>query len=83
MSGLALDLVVLRSSELDAARAFYEAVGLRFVAEKHGDGPIHLAVTLADGVVLELYMATGGDAVVKGSVGDVRLGFVVGDPVKK
>ncbi|MBY0232484.1 MAG: hypothetical protein K2W96_24665, partial [Gemmataceae bacterium] len=35
-------------------RLFYEGLGLRFVRERHGDGPEHLAATLG-GAVLELY----------------------------
>lgn len=77
--GLALDLIVLRSSDLDAARAFYEAVGVRFTAERHGTGPDHLAATLAGGLVLELYPATTEGLVTLGGTGDIRLGFVVDD----
>jgi lactoylglutathione lyase len=80
VSGPGLGLLVLRSSDLGVARAFYEALGLTFVAEKHGAGPNHLAATLAGGVVLELYPATTTDGlVVRGGVGDVRLGLVVDD----
>jgi lactoylglutathione lyase len=50
-----LDLVVLRSPDVAATRAFYEALGLRFVDERHGAGPPHVATTLAGGVVVEIY----------------------------
>ncbi|HMG45745.1 MAG TPA: alkaline phosphatase family protein [Acidimicrobiales bacterium] len=39
----ALELVVLRVADLPAARAFYEAVGVTFVEERHGGGPEHVA----------------------------------------
>jgi catechol 2,3-dioxygenase-like lactoylglutathione lyase family enzyme len=71
MAEVALDVVVLRSADMSAARAFYEAVGLTFVAEKHGSGPDHLAATLAGGVVLELYPA---------QIQDCRCQAVVVDP---
>lgn len=76
---LGLELVVLRCGDVARSRAFYEALGLQFVAEQHGTGPAHLAATLADGVVVELYPASGQPtAPGRGSVGDVRLGFAVG-----
>ena len=50
-----LDLVVLRSPDVAVTRAFYEALGLRFVDERHGAGPPHVAATLAGGVVVEIY----------------------------
>ena len=69
-----LDLVVLRSADLSAARAFYEALGVVFGEEQHGSGPRHLAGRLGNGVVLELYPATQ-----TGPVAEGRLGFVVHD----
>jgi lactoylglutathione lyase len=76
-AGPELNLVVLRVGRLDRTRAFYEALGLRFVDEQHGEGPRHLATTLPSGVVLELYprQAIGG----RWLVDEVRLGFVVAD----
>ena len=68
-----LRLVVLRSSDVERDRGIYEALGVRWVAERHGAGPAHLAATLASAVVLELYPA--GDR----QPTDVRLGFAVDD----
>lgn len=68
----ALDLVVLRVADLPTSRAFYEAVGVTFVEEQHGSGPDHLAGTLGNGVVLELYPAATPSP-------DQRLGFTVSD----
>ncbi|HUQ29992.1 MAG TPA: hypothetical protein VM103_00510 [Candidatus Paceibacterota bacterium] len=50
-----LTFIVLSTHQMDTVRTFFEAVGLAFVAEKHGAGPKHLAATLAGGVVLEIY----------------------------
>lgn len=49
-----LVFVVLRCADLDRARDFYAALGLRLVMEKHGAGATHYSATLGD-TVLELY----------------------------
>ena len=41
MTELTLGLLVLRSSCMEAALTFYRALGLSFVEEKHGSGPVH------------------------------------------
>lgn len=46
-----LSLVVLRSPDVDATRRFYEALGLVFAEERHGDGPRHVAARLGDAVL--------------------------------
>jgi lactoylglutathione lyase len=66
-----LNLVVIRVSDMAASRRFYEALGLQFSLERHGNGPEHLAAELA-GTVLEIYPRGNGPA----SSG-VRLGFRV------
>jgi catechol 2,3-dioxygenase-like lactoylglutathione lyase family enzyme len=68
-----LDLVVLRTADLGVTRAFYAALGVTFVEEQHGTGPPHLAATLGNGVVLELYPAVDG----RPGGAEPRLGFVV------
>ncbi|SHK05338.1 HD domain-containing protein [Nocardiopsis flavescens] len=65
-------LVVVHTPRLDACRDFYRGLGLRFVRERHGAGPEHHAATLAQGLVLELYPATGSR-----TTGALRLGFAV------
>ena len=69
---IGLTLVVLRCADVQASRTFYEALGLAFVEEQHGDGPVHYAATLG-GTVLELYPARDRPS----SPG--RLGFAVDD----
>ncbi len=72
--GTTLSYLVLRCTDLERARRFYEAVGLSFVAEQHGGGAKHYASTLG-GTVLELYPR--GAAVSTG----VRLGLRLGKPL--
>jgi catechol 2,3-dioxygenase-like lactoylglutathione lyase family enzyme len=67
-----LTLLVLRCRDLAASRAFYEALGFSFRAEKHGAGPGHLSCQLG-GVILELYPASTASSSLE------RLGFAVPD----
>ncbi|MBS63402.1 VOC family protein [Salinisphaera sp.] len=64
-----LDLLVLRCRQLEPSRQFYESLGFRFAAEKHGTGPLHYAA-VGDGFVFELYPASANEA-----VDNTRLGF--------
>lgn len=54
----ALNLLVLRCRDLEASRAFYELLGLRFMRHAHGSGPEHYAHEDERGV-LELYPTRG------------------------
>jgi len=72
MKSSSLHLVVLRTANLESLLKFYEAVGLTFVEEKHGNGPKHYACDLGSSV-LELYPAY--DKVSSGSA--TMLGFTV------
>ena len=76
-----LNLVVLRCNDLARSRRFYDALGLRFVDERHGERPPHLAATLPGGTVVELYPAaepTSPLPAVPAQVArDPRLGFAV------
>ena len=78
MTGAEINLIVLRSDQLQLTRGFYEALGLSFVEEKHGQGPAHISATTPSGTVLELYPLPSGDAPETGTRG-VRLGLVVAD----
>lgn len=68
-----LSLVVLYVSDLPSSVAFYSALGLRFVDEKHGSGPLHYSVSLPGGTVMELYPRGNREA------SRTRLGFTVTD----
>lgn len=66
-----LHLLVLKTDQLLEVKEFYERLGLEFVEEKHGGGPVHFAAELGS-VVLELYPRFDGE-----KAGDVRLGFQI------
>jgi len=67
-----LALLVVYTDHLEEAHRFYCGLGLAFVREQHGAGPVHYACTLPDGTVLELFPAGEGRPVSR-----VRLGFHV------
>jgi lactoylglutathione lyase len=71
MSDAVLNLIVLRSADLDLAAKFYGQLGINFVRERHGTGPEHLTCRLGT-LVLEIYPRTA-TMVTAG----VRLGFQV------
>lgn len=70
----ALSLIVLRTPDLGPVVDFYGRIGLEFVQEQHGTGPVHYSAQLGR-VVLELYPCTG--EVERGGPGDVRIGLEV------
>jgi len=65
-------LIVLRTSRLIELKAFYERLGMSFVEERHGEGPLHYSTMLGE-VVMELY-PLAADAV---EAETIRLGFAV------
>jgi len=66
-----MNLVVLRSVDLERALRFYAALGLSLSHEQHGSEPEHLAATIGT-LVLEIYPQGSADKTV-----GVRLGFRV------
>jgi catechol 2,3-dioxygenase-like lactoylglutathione lyase family enzyme len=68
-----LNLLVLRCSDLEASRTFYEHLGFSFAEHVHGSGPRHYAAE-TPGFVLELYPAPAAD-----SADQTGLGFAVPD----
>lgn len=68
-----VNLIVLRSTDIESGRRFYEAIGLEFAEEQHGTGPVHFAAIM-NGIVFEIYP---GDA--SSEQNQVRLGFKVTD----
>jgi lactoylglutathione lyase len=69
-----LNLVVLRSHDLESAERFYGTLGLRFGRHRHGHGPEHLCAEDA-GLVFEVYPSREGQP----STAGARLGFEVDD----
>jgi len=59
-----INLMVIRTSNLERLRAFYSTLGLELVEERHGTGPVHYSCTMA-GTVMEIYPTkrpvTGGN----------------------
>jgi lactoylglutathione lyase len=72
---MSLNLLVLRCKDIDLSRRFYEQLGLAFVEEKHGNGPLHYAFNNGE-FVLELYPTAEGQ-----SPDNVRVGFLTDDLV--
>lgn len=66
-------LLVLRTNQIERCLAFYRSLGITFVLEQHGTGPLHYAADV-DGVVFELYPLTAAQVL---DAPDVRLGFAV------
>ena len=54
MSNIALNLVVLRSSDIARSAAFYTCIGLQFSMHRHGNGREHFAAEMP-GAVFEIY----------------------------
>jgi predicted enzyme related to lactoylglutathione lyase len=65
------------TAKLESSLAFYRAVGLEFVQEQHGSGPIHFSSEM-DGTVIEIYPGAEGSAPPRQSGGATMLGFRVG-----
>lgn len=51
--------IVFFALDPDVTRQFYETLGLTFVEEKHGEGPVHYACDFR-GAVLEIYPLRAG-----------------------
>jgi lactoylglutathione lyase len=51
-----LSLLVIRATDVPASLAFYQTLGLEFVQEQHGAGPVRYSCNL-NGTVIEIYPA--------------------------
>ncbi len=76
MAELSLGLIVLRTANLIQTLEFYQALGLNFVEEKHGNSPIHYSCNLGQ-TVLEIYPGKPGIAPDRKNGGATMLGFQV------
>ena len=54
MNDVSLNLVVIRSPDIERACRFYSALGLAFTKHAHGTGPEHYACEIG-GIVFEIY----------------------------
>jgi lactoylglutathione lyase len=66
-----LNLVVIRSVDLDRAASFYGVIGLTFSRHAHGKGPVHFACE-TKAVVFEIYPHDDDSPIPL-----VRIGFAV------
>ena len=71
-----LGLIVLRSIHMEATLAFCRAIGLSFVEERHGSGPVHYSCLLG-ATVIEIYPGAAQDALDHRGSGSTLLGFNV------
>lgn len=67
-----LNLVVLRSPDIERAANFYTRLGLHFTRHAHGTGPEHYD-SVVNGLVFEIYPATEKSGPTTGT----RIGFIV------
>ena len=68
-----LNLVVLRSPDIERAAKFYQHLGLILTRHSHGKGPEHYASEV-NGTVFEIYPSTEKSPPTSGT----RIGFIVG-----
>lgn len=71
-----ISLIILRSARIQVLLEFYRALGLSFVEEQHGKGPIHYSCDI-DGTILEIYPGEEGVAPHRQQGGATMLGFTV------
>lgn len=71
-----ISLIVLRTSTLERTLQFYRAMGLEFVQEQHGTGPVHYSTAL-DETTLEVYPAEAGQAPDRKAGGATMIGIKV------
>jgi len=77
MRVVSLSLLVLKTHQLDVVKRFYETIGIEFIEEQHGTGPVHFAGRVGN-LVIEIYPSS--DQGVKADA-TTRLGFIVEDIV--
>lgn len=66
-----ISLLVIRCKDIEVSKEFYEKIGLVFVKEKHGNGPVHYS-SEHEGSVFELYPNKG-----EAPSDNTRLGFTI------
>lgn len=66
-----INLITLRASNVPELGQFYQALGLSFMTEKHGNGPEHLACDMGN-LTFEIYPCASPS-----STAGMRLGFCV------
>ena len=51
-----MPVALIRTHDIESAKTLFEGLGLTFVREQHGSGPIHYACEVGD-TVFEIYPA--------------------------
>jgi len=69
-----LNLIVLRSENMERLAGFYRVLGLELTCHRHGKGPEHYGTESGE-LVFEIYEKRNSDD----STSNIRLGFVVDD----
>lgn len=69
-----MNLLVLKTPDIERAANFYRLIGLSFERHQHGSGPSHYATDLGE-LVFEIYPGQ----LERPLSSDTRLGFQVGD----
>jgi hypothetical protein len=54
MKNIEINLLVLRSRNMEKLKLFYGSIGIEFTTERHGEGAVHYAAQL-DNAVFEIY----------------------------
>jgi len=67
---ISMNLIVIRSKNIEKSLEFYKAIGLSFIKEKHGSGPEHYSSTI-NNLVFEIYPIIDNN---KGN-NNIRIGF--------
>lgn len=73
MADVLLNLLVLKTRQVEQLRRFYQTIGVELAEERHGTGPVHFAGRAGD-VVIEVYPLPDDGSQVDSSI---RLGFAV------
>jgi lactoylglutathione lyase len=68
-----LNLIVIKTNNLEEVKSQYSALGLDFVFHNHGTGPFHYSTNL-DGTIFEIYPLPKSSEVADSTT---RLGFKV------
>lgn len=68
-----LNLLVIKTNQVEKVHHFYQQLGLHFTHHRHGKGPLHYAAEM-NGLVFEIYPLPQASAEVDKST---RLGFTV------
>lgn len=76
MAKPSLSLIVLRTAEISKSLVFYRTIGLEFIEEQHGKGPVHYVCEMGS-MVIEIFPGQPGTAPDRKNAGATMLGFRV------